>query len=1206
MMTIEEALKQRILVIDGAMGTMIQRYKLQEEDYRGERFKDYPSPLKGNNDLLSLTKPEVISEIHEKYLQAGADIIETNTFNCTSISMEDYNMQDMVTELNVAAVKLAKAATEKFSTPEKPRWVAGSIGPMNKTASLSPDVNRPGYRAVNFEQLHKSYTEQIKALVETGVDILLVETIFDTLNCKAALKAIADYFEVTGKKLPVMISGTITDDSGRILSGQTLGAFLYSVMHFPMLSIGLNCAFGADKMAPYIEELSNIAPSFTSAHPNAGLPNEMGEYDHTPEHMGEIIEGFIKKGHLNIIGGCCGTSDEHIKVIAEIAAKYPPRKVPEFKPSFKASGLEPLQVFEGSNFINVGERTNVTGSAKFRKLIEKEDYESALSVARDQVEGGAQIIDVNMDEGMIDSVAAMREFLNMIASDPDISRVPVMIDSSKWEVIEAGLQCIQGRGVVNSISLKEGEEEFIEKARLIKKYGASAVVMAFDETGQADTYERRIEICERAYKILTEKVNFSPAAIIFDPNILAIATGIEEHNNYAVDFINATKWIKENLPYAKVSGGVSNLSFSFRGNNIVREAIHSVFLYYATKVGMDMGIVNPTMLTIYEDIPKDLLEHVEDVVLNRREDATERLVDFASKVKGEVKTKAKDLEWRKQSIEKRLEHSLVKGVLDFIVEDTMEALEKYKEPIKVIEGPLMGGMSVVGDLFGAGKMFLPQVVKSARAMKKSVAVLEPYLEAAKSKNDVRRAGKILMATVKGDVHDIGKNIVGVVLACNNYEVIDMGVMVPYEKILDKAKEEDVDIIGLSGLITPSLDEMVTVAEKLEEGEWKTPLMVGGATTSRIHTAVKINPKYSGLVVHVSDASRSVTTAGRILGHHDEYKVELEDQYEKLAANHHRNKEVKNLISIEEARENKTKINWDEFTTVTPDFTGCKVFQNTTVEELIPYIDWTPFFTTWRLRGQFPKIFDDDVVGVEARKLYDDARSLLTEISIRSHLKPRAVIGFYKAVSEGDDVRLVDENLTFNMLRSQRKMTEADSPNSCLADFVAPESSGYEDYIGCFAVSSGSEVEALSKKYEQEGDDYNAIMVKALADRIAEAYAEYMHERVRKKIWGYAPEEVLTNQDLIREKYKGIRPAPGYAACPDHSEKAKIFGLMNVPENIGVTLTEHFAMNPPSSVCGWYFSHPQSRYFNVGALGDDQLADYAKRKNMKVDEVRRWL
>ncbi len=1205
-MTIEEALQQRILVIDGAMGTMIQRYKLEEEDYRGDRFKDYPSPLKGNNDLLSLTKPEVISEIHEKYLEAGADIIETNTFNCTSVSMEDYDMQDMVIELNTEAVKLAKAAAEKFSTPEKPRWVAGSIGPMNKTASLSPDVNRPGYRAVNFEQLRKSYTEQVKAMVEAGVDILLVETVFDTLNCKAALKAIADYFETTDKKLPVMISGTITDDSGRILSGQTLGAFMYSVTHFPMLSIGLNCAFGADKMAPYIEELSNIAPSFTSAHPNAGLPNEMGEYDHTPEHMGEIIEGFLKKGHLNIIGGCCGTSDEHIKVIAQLAEKYSPRTVPSFDPSFQASGLEPLQVFEGSNFINVGERTNVTGSAKFRKLIEKEDYEAALSVARDQVEGGAQIIDVNMDEGMIDSVAAMREFLNMIASDPDISRVPVMIDSSKWEVIEAGLQCIQGRGVVNSISLKEGEEDFIAKAKLIQKYGASAVVMAFDEEGQADTYARRIEICERAYKVLTEKADFDPASIIFDPNILAIATGIEEHNNYAVDFIEATRWIKENLPHAKVSGGVSNLSFSFRGNNIVREAIHSVFLYYATKAGMDMGIVNPTMLTIYEDIPKDLLEHVEDVVFNRRDDATERLIEFASKVKGEVKTKEKDLAWRKDTIEKRLEYSLVKGVLDFIEEDTMEALEKYVEPIKVIEGPLMGGMSVVGDLFGAGKMFLPQVVKSARAMKKSVAILEPYLEAAKNKSDISRAGKILMATVKGDVHDIGKNIVGVVLACNNYEVIDMGVMVPYEKILDKAREEKVDIIGLSGLITPSLDEMVTVAEKLEEDGWKTPLMVGGATTSRIHTAVKINPKYSGLVVHVSDASRSVTTAGRILGHHDKYQEELTEQYEKLKMNHERNKEVKNLISIEQARENRTKINWDEFETMTPEFTGHKVFQNVTVEELIPYIDWTPFFTTWRLRGQFPKIFDDAIVGEEARKLYDDARSLLQEISIRNHLKPRGVIGFYKANTVGDDVILKDENVTFNMLRSQRKMTEASSPNSCLADFIAPESTGKKDYIGCFAVSSGEEVEALSKKYEKEGDDYNAIMVKALADRIAEAYAEYMHERVRKKIWGYAPDEALTNQELIKEKYKGIRPAPGYAACPDHSEKEKIFKLMDVPGNIGVNLTEHFAMNPPSSVCGWYFSHPQSRYFNVGSVGDDQLADYGKRKNMTPKEVIRWL
>lgn len=1196
-----EILKERILVIDGAMGTMIQQYKLTEDDYRGLEFKDYESSLKGNNDLLTITKPEVISEIHEKYLAVGADIIETNTFNCTRVSMADYKMEDLSFRLNLEAAKLAKKAAIKFSTKDKPRFVAGSIGPTNKTASLSPDVNRPGFRAISFDELYQAYLEQVDALVQGEVDILLVETVFDTLNAKACLKAISDYFDDKNIQLPIMVSGTITDDSGRVLSGQTLEAFLNSVIHMPLLSIGINCAFGADKMAPYIKELSELSPFYTSAYPNAGLPNELGEYDHGPKHMGKIIESFLSQGHLNIIGGCCGTTDKHIFEIAKIAASNKPRKIPNLEKKFKASGLEPLQTFEGSNFINVGERTNVTGSKKFRNLIEKNQLEEALSVARDQVEGGAQILDVNMDEGMIDSVSMMQEFLNLIGSEPDISKIPIMIDSSKWEVIEAGLKCVQGRAVVNSISLKEGKDDFIEKATLIKKYGANAIIMAFDEKGQADNFDRKIEICKRAYDILIEEVNFPAEAIIFDPNILAIATGIEEHNNYAVDFINSVKWIKENLPYAKVSGGVSNLSFSFRGNNTVREAIHSVFLYHATKVGMDMGIVNPTMLTVYENIPKDLLDHVEDVVLNRRKDATERLVDFAVNVKNEKKVSTKDMSWREESIEKRLEYSLVRGIVDFIEVDTLEALENYVKPIKVIEGPLMKGMSVVGDLFGSGKMFLPQVVKSARVMKKSVAVLGPYLEKEKSES-ISNAGKILMATVKGDVHDIGKNIVGVVLACNNYEVIDLGVMVPLSKILEVAEEKNVDIIGLSGLITPSLDEMVSVAEEMEKRNLKTPLMIGGATTSKIHTAVKIAPKYSGLTVHVSDASRSVTTASQILNDYKNYENEIKTKQTTLKENHLKNKEITKLLTLENARENKVKIDWKNYNPIKPSFLGNKTFENTRVEELIPYIDWTPFFTTWRLKGSFPSILDDEVYGKEARSLYEDARDLLKKMSIQNDLKPKAVIGFYDAFSKEDDIYLKDSNYHFPMLRTQRIMTKSDSPNPCLSDYISP----FGDYIGFFAVSSGAEVHSLSKRFEDQGDDYNAIMVKALADRLAEAYAEYMHEKVRKVYWGYSPKENFSSMELIKESYKGIRPAPGYAACPDHSEKAKIFKLLDIEKKIGVGLTEHFAMNPPSSVCGYYFSHPDSRYFNVGTLGEDQISDYAKRKDISNDEVLKWI
>ncbi len=1202
MFEIQRHLKDRVLIIDGAMGTMIQRYKLEEEDYRGSRFKDYHLNLKGNNDLLSLSNPRIIEEIHSAYLEAGADIIETNTFSATTISMGDYEMEGLAVEMNLESAKIARKVADKFSTPERPRWVAGSIGPTNKTASLSPDVNRPGFRAIDFDELYIAYKEQTKALIDGGVDLLLVETIFDTLNSKAALKAIYDYFSEQNIELPVMVSGTITDDSGRVLSGQTLKAFMYSVSHFPLLSIGVNCAFGADKMKPYIRELAEDAHFYTSAYPNAGLPNEMGEYDHTPEMMGEIIKDLLESKSLNIVGGCCGTTDEHIRVIADIAKNFKPRTPIEETSSFKASGLEPLLVFEKSNFINVGERTNVTGSKRFRTLIENNELEKALSVARDQVEGGAQILDVNMDEGMIDSQGMMREFLNLIGSEPDISKIPIMVDSSKWEVIEEGLKCLQGRGVVNSISLKEGEKEFIEKAELVKKYGANVIVMAFDEQGQADTFDRKIEICERAYKVLVEKVKFPPEAIIFDPNILAIGTGIEEHNDYAIHFINACRWIKANLPHAKVSGGVSNLSFSFRGNNVVREAMHSSFLYHATKAGMDMGILNPNMITVYEDIPKDLLEKVDDVLFNRNPDATENLVEFSQGLTQEKKLGKKNDEWRQLSLEKRLEHALVKGIIDHIEADTMEALEKYVEPIKVIEGPLMSGMSVVGDLFGAGKMFLPQVVKSARVMKKSVMVLEPYLNDA-SKKAVKKKGKILLATVKGDVHDIGKNIVGVVLACNNYDVIDLGVMVTCDKILEKAQEEDVDIIGLSGLITPSLDEMVFVAKEMERRKIKTPLLIGGATTSKIHTAVKIDPSITSSVVHVVDASRSVPIVSDILSidKSENFILETKQSYEQMRIKYLASKETQVLLSFDQARENKIKIDWEKYTPDQPSFLGSRVIDDIKVNELVPYIDWSPFFMTWRMRGTYPKILEDKVYGEEAKKLLADAHIILDRIISEELLTPKAVIGFYNAHSQAEDIVLDKCQETFHMLRAQKKMTQSDSKNLCLADFISPK----EDFIGMFVVTSGSEGDDIAKEYELDGDDYNSIMVKALADRLAEAYAEKLHELVRTDYWGYCKED-LSKEELIREKYQGIRPAPGYAACPDHRSKEKIFKLLNSKEAIGVELTESMAMTPGSSVSGWYFSHPQSRYFNVGMIGEDQLKDLSLRRDESIEVNHKWL
>lgn len=1247
---IQEILKSRILVLDGAMGSMIQRYNLTDADYRGERFKDFPHEVKGNNDLLSLTRPDVIQEIHEAYLEAGADIIETNTFSGTSIAMADYHMEDLVYELNYESARLAKESCDKYTAlnPDKPRFVAGSIGPTNRTLSLSPDVNDPGYRAVTFDELVEAYTEQVRGLVDGGTDVLLIETIFDTLNAKAALFAVDLYFKNVGKApLPVMISGTITDASGRTLSGQTTEAFLTSISHIPLLSVGLNCALGADLMRPYVQTLAQKAPFMTSAHPNAGLPNEMGEYDQSPKEMAEIVEGFLKDNFLNIIGGCCGTTPAHIKAIAEVATNYSPRIVPEADHIQKLSGLEPFNITENINFVNVGERCNVTGSKKFARLIREGNYDAALAIAREQVENGAQIIDINLDEGMIDGVHAMNKFCNLLMAEPDIARVPFMVDSSKWEVIESGLKCLQGKAIVNSISLKEGEEKFIESAQKVKRYGAAVVVMAFDEQGQADNYDRRIEICERAYWILVNKVGFPPQDIIFDPNILTVGTGIEEHNNYAVDFINATRWIKEHLPYAKVSGGVSNVSFSFRGNEPVREAIHTVFLYYAIKAGMDMGIVNAGQLGVYDDLPKDLLEHCEDLILNRRPDAAERMVTFAETFKSKGKEVVVDNSWRDQTVSKRLEHALIKGLTEFIDQDVEEARQQSEKPLHVIEGPLMDGMNVVGDLFGAGKMFLPQVVKSARVMKKAVAYLLPYIEEEKlafPSETEASTSKILLATVKGDVHDIGKNIVGVVLGCNNYEIIDLGVMVPTDKILDAAKEHNVDIIGLSGLITPSLDEMVGVAKEMERRGFKVPLLIGGATTSRIHTAVKIDPHYSGPVIHVLDASRAVPVAGKLTQNDTTFAEALTDikkEYAKLREDHAKRQQVKEALTIEAARANKTNIDWTSFHPIKPKFLGNKYFYDYPLEEITKYIDWTPFFQTWQLHGKYPAIFNDKVVGQEAKKLYDDANAMLANIIKNKSLKANAVIGFYPANSIGDDIVLHDfeeievgfaaqghqkrteyrvvsneketetqQITTLHHLRQQNQKA-ANLPNLCLSDFIAPigrsaEAGKGADYIGAFAVTAGIGIEALLEKYEADHDDYNSILLKAVADRLAEAFTELMHERVRKEFWGYVKDETLSNEELIAEKYQGIRPAPGYPACPEHTEKRTLFDLLDAEARIGIHLTESFAMYPASSVSGWYFAHPDSRYFALGKIAKDQVEDYAARKGMTVEEAEKWL
>jgi len=1222
-MNIKEELQKRILVIDGAMGTMIQRYQLTEKDFRGERFKDHPSDLQGNNDLLNITRPDVIKAIHAEYLDAGADIIETNTFSTQVISLADYHLEELAYELSYEGARLAREVADEYTLkePHKPRFVAGAVGPTNRTASLSPDVNDPGYRAVSFDDLAEAYYTQVRGLVDGGADVLLVETIFDTLNAKAALFAINRYANESGKHLPVMISGTITDASGRTLSGQTVEAFWNSIRHANLLSVGLNCALGAKEMRPHIQELSEKADVFISAYPNAGLPNEFGQYDETAHETAHQVDDFMKAGLVNIVGGCCGTTPDHIKCIAERAVKHSPRKIVQVEPYMRLSGLEAVTITPESIFVNVGERTNITGSPKFSKLILAENYEEALTVARQQVEGGAQVIDINMDEGMIDSEAVMVKFLNLVASEPDISKLPIMIDSSKWTVIEAGLKCIQGKGIVNSISLKEGEEKFKEYARKILSYGAATVVMAFDETGQADSLERRKEICQRSYNILVNEVGFPPQDIIFDPNILTVATGLEEHNNYAVDFIEATRWIKQNLPYAKVSGGVSNISFSFRGNNVVREAMHSAFLYHAIKAGMDMGIVNAGMLEVYQEIDKELLELVEDVLLNRRDDATERLVEYADTVKSKGKEIVRDEEWRKEPVESRLSHALVKGIIEYLDDDVEEARQKYAKPLEVIEGPLMDGMNIVGDLFGAGKMFLPQVVKSARVMKKAVAYLLPFIELEKqrvidagedSSGSRANAGKILMATVKGDVHDIGKNIVGVVLACNNFEVIDLGVMVPAQRIIEEAKKQEVDIIGLSGLITPSLDEMVHFAKEMEREGFTIPLIIGGATTSRIHAAVKVAPNYSGAAIHVLDASRSVTVCSSLMNRdtRDDYIQGIKDEYEKAREAHANKKSDKRFVTLEQARADKFQIDLDKVAPK-PAFTGTKVFEAYPLAELVPYIDWTPFFHTWELRGSYPKIFDDKFVGVEAKKLYDDAQKLLKEIVDNNLLQANGVIGFWPANAVGDDIELyTDESRTqllsrIHTLRQQSEKVKGE-PYYALSDFVATKESSVSDYFGGFAVTTGIGCDELVAKFEKDYDDYNSIMAKALADRLAEAFAEKMHELVRKEYWGYARNEELTAEELIKEEYQGIRPAPGYPACPEHTEKITLFDLLKAEDNAHMHLTESLAMTPAASVSGFYFAHPQSRYFGLNKISKDQVEDYAKRKNMTVETAERWL
>ena len=1289
--SLQTALNQRILILDGAMGTMIQRYQLQESDYRGARFKNWHKDVKGNNDLLVLTNPSVIRTIHAEYLAAGADILETNTFNSTRVSMHDYDMQDFAYEINVEAAKLAKSVAAEYSTPDKPRFVAGVLGPTSRTCSISPDVNDPGFRNISFDELVTNYKESTRGLIAGGADMILIETIFDTLNAKAAVFAVKQVFEEDGVSLPIMISGTITDQSGRTLTGQTTEAFYNSLAHADAISFGLNCALGPDLLRQYVEEMSRVCASYVSAHPNAGLPNEMGQYDMGGAEMATHIREWAQSGFLNIVGGCCGSTPEHIKAVAEAVAGIAPRPLPSIEAALRLSGLEPFNVGKDSLFVNVGERTNVTGSAKFKRLIKDGQSSEALQVALEQVEGGAQVIDVNMDEGLLDAEKEMHRFLNLIASEPDIARVPVMVDSSKWEVIEAGLKCIQGKGIVNSISMKEGEAKFIQQAKLVRRYGAAVIVMAFDEQGQADTKQRKIEICARAYKILTEQVGFPPQDIIFDPNIFAVATGIDEHNNYAVDFIEATRWIRQNLPHAHVSGGVSNVSFSFRGNNPVREAIHSVFLYHAIQAGMDMGIVNASQMEVYDDIPKELRDAVEDVILNRDTGATERLLDIAPKYKGDGKTEEKkeDLEWRSWPVEKRLQHALVKGIDAYVDEDTEAARVKLGKPLLVIEGPLMDGMNVVGDLFGAGKMFLPQVVKSARVMKKAVAYLDPFMAAEKEGTEVQANGKILMATVKGDVHDIGKNIVGVVLQCNNYEVIDLGVMVPAEKILQVAREQNVDIIGLSGLITPSLDEMVHMAKEMQRQDFHLPLLIGGATTSKIHTAVKIEQQYQNdIVVYVPDASRAVGVASALLSKEQKpaYVQSIREEYQQVRVKRAANQTERKLISMADARANSFKGDWANYAPPKPKLleaagstpptsnsspadreekvyccmahklqaernaqkavqiipenaelihSGAGVilnFADYPLTELVERIDWTPFFRSWELAGRFPDILTDAVVGSEATKLYAEAQTMLSKLVEEKWVQAKAVIGFFPANAVGDDIVLFSDETrqtpqtTLHHLRMQMDRN-GQQPNYCLSDFVVPAvpfdsaqgtnssdqatnnavvERSRNDWIGSFAVSTGFGIEKHLQAFRAAHDDYSAIMLEALVDRLAEALAERMHERVRKEFWGYAPHEVLDNNAMIAEEYQGIRPAPGYPACPEHTEKGTLWQLLDVEKHTGMIITESFAMYPAASVSGWYFSHPESRYFGIGRVGRDQVEDYAKRKGMSLAEAEKWL
>ncbi len=1213
---IKALMENRILILDGAMGTMIQRHKLEESDYRGERFADWPSDLKGNNDLLALTQPDIIRGIHEQYLQAGADIIETNTFNGTRVSMADYGMEALVHEINLEAARLARMAADRYATPEKPRFVAGVIGPTSRTCSISPDVNDPGHRNITFMELVENYSESVDALVHGGADLLLVETIFDTLNAKAALFAIDHYFEQHSMRLPVMISGTITDASGRTLSGQTTEAFYNSLRHAKPISIGLNCAMGPDMLRQYAEEMSRVSETHVSAHPNAGLPNEFGEYDLTPEAMAAHVAEWADSGFLNIVGGCCGSSPDHIRAIAESMEGRSPRKLPQLPHECRLSGLEPLNIGDDSLFVNVGERANVTGSAKFKRLILNEAYEEALDICRTQVENGAQVVDVNMDEGMLDGKAAMVRFLNLIASEPEIAKVPLMIDSSKWEIIEAGLQCSQGKPVVNSISMKEGEAAFREHAMLCRRYGAAIIVMAFDEQGQADTEARKVEICTRAYRILVDEIGFPPEDIIFDPNIFAVATGIEEHNNYGVDFIEATRTIKQTLPHAKVSGGVSNVSFSFRGNNPVREAIHAVFLYHAIQAGMDMGIVNAAQLAVYDDLPQELRDAVEDVVLNRDPDAGERLVEMAPKYLGDGSTgveKKEDLEWRSWPVAKRLEHALVKGITEYIDEDTEEARQQFDKTLEVIEGPLMDGMNVVGELFGAGKMFLPQVVKSARVMKKSVAYLDPYLQEEKAECAIESQGRIVLATVKGDVHDIGKNIVGVVLQCNNYEVIDLGVMVPAETILQKAREVGADIIGLSGLITPSLDEMVHLAREMTRQGFTIPLMLGGATTSKAHTAVKAEPEYVHGVIHVADASRAVGVATSLLSQTQkaDFLKQTRDEYEQVRQRRANRQEASHLVTLEAARENRVTVDWDQWHPVRPKAPGITVLDRIDLREIVPFIDWTFFFHAWELKGRYPKILNDPEKGEEATRLYRDATAMLEQIIEEEWLQAKAVVGLYPANAVGDDVELyADESrnekvMTFHFLRKQGKQPEG-RYNESLADFVAPLESGKLDYFGGFAATAGIGIDAHVAAFEADHDDYSALMLKAVADRLAEAVTEWLHQKVRTELWGYAENEQFDNDALIAEQYQGIRPAIGYPASPDHSEKDLLWKLLQVEENTGIWLTESKAMVPAAAVSGLYLAHPQARYFTVGKIDRGQLDDYAVRKEMNSEEMEKWL